>query len=137
MLPFKNNYTRASEMLQWLLFFLAFFTPIHHQMVWIIIGNIVFFAGMAIFILAIFAFAQTSDNEIVQSSVYQYFKHPAYIGVFIMWTGAAIMSFSIIFFTVALVQLFISYKIAKLEEQFCQTNYGNKYDKYCKQVKIF
>ena len=108
------------------------------------IGIMLIFLGSLLVYLAQSASSRASKIKFEERSVagfafgpYKYFRHPTYLGVFIMVLGFGITiksTFSVLF--ILITYLFVKLFFVKKEEKILEQKYGQIYLYYKKKVKI-
>lgn len=80
-------------------------------------------------------YRRTNKHQLVTNGIYRYIRHPIYLGLNMMITGAEILAQS---YVLALLPLlyFWTYKQAKREENFLIDNFGDKYKSYQSKTKM-
>lgn len=77
------------------------------------------------------------NHELITSGIYHYIRHPIYTGLTVAFTGAEIVAHSylcVFFFFLILCRSYLS---GKREEVLLCNYFGEKYQKYMKETKMF
>lgn len=108
------------------------------------LGIVLICFGSLLIYLAQSASSRASKIKLEESSVegfaygpYKYFRHPTYLGVFIMVLGFGIVvksTFSVLFILIA--YLFVKLFFVRKEEKILEEKYGQIYLDYKKKVKM-
>lgn len=74
--------------------------------------------------------------RLVTNGVYKHIRHPIYLGVNLMLTGAELLTHSYLIVLLPFIY-FWTYKQAKKEEQLLLTHLGKEYENYLSRTKMF
>ncbi|MEA2042331.1 MAG: methyltransferase [Bacteroidota bacterium] len=100
-------------------------------------GIILYVIGILLYTAALYSFSISEYDKPVVSGVYSFSRHPVYTSFFIIIAGASIATGSLLLLLINIVHLGVAYFIAKREELECSISYGNSYDKYKSEVRMF
>ncbi|MEK6874326.1 MAG: isoprenylcysteine carboxylmethyltransferase family protein [Nanoarchaeota archaeon] len=109
-----------------------------------IIGSVIFLIGVVIRILArrtlgnffTYEVMVTKSHRLVTTGIYTYIRHPCYLGIFLLWLGAALILQSRIGLVLVILLLVpaLWYRIL-VEEALLQKAFGKKYSEYMLRTK--
>jgi len=100
-----------------------------------IIGFVLFFIGIGIYLAGIFYFSISPFDKFADEGIFRVFKHPVYVGFFIILLATAIASGSIIYLILSILYFMNNRILQRAEQQFCTKLYGAEYEKYLNEVK--
>jgi len=101
------------------------------------IGSIVLIAGffLARKSMGIIFGTKREKSELIHEKVYDYIRHPMYLGALLFYLGVSIIMYSLPLFSLFVI-IFIFYNhIAKYEEKLLLNNFGESYLLYMKKVR--
>lgn len=108
-----------------------------------IIGAVIAFAGVAIFICSVVTMkdswragvSQTDKTELVTAGIYQISRNPAFLGFDLVYIGILMMFFNWLLLGVSvLAAVMLHFQIVNVEEDFLITAFGEQYINYKKKV---
>ncbi len=74
-------------------------------------------------------------QPVVQKGPYRWFRHPIYLGVFLIWLALALAFGSVFTFLLAALYVFPAYMLyMRSEEQMMAASYGAEYTSYCRKT---
>ncbi len=76
------------------------------------------------------------NPQLVTNGVYKHIRHPIYLGVNLMLTGAELLTNTYLIILLPFIY-FWTYKQAKKEEQLLLTRFGKDYENYLAKTKMF
>jgi protein-S-isoprenylcysteine O-methyltransferase Ste14 len=94
------------------------------------LGLLFYLSGLGIYISAIYYFSINEWDKPVTRGIYRLFKHPVYLGFTLIMFGIALAGASWVLFVLAFIISYLSFIIAKREEQDCLAQYKDEYRKY-------
>lgn len=103
------------------------------------LGNLIMVAGLFIRIFATRTLKEyytrtlkIQDNQkIVDFGLYKYLRHPGYLGVILLWTGAGLSANSyFVFIVVTLITIIVYHYRMNSEEEMLIEAFGEKYQNY-------
>lgn len=107
-------------------------------MVSIIIGIILIFIGISLWISAVVFSKITSEiksNRLVTNGIFAYVRNPIYSAFMFICSGIIILLNNVILFVVPLLYwLFLTILMIKTEEKWLKNIYKQEYIEYCKKV---
>ncbi len=109
-----------------------------------LLGILIMIAGFLVRVIAIKTLKEyytrtlkiQSGQEVVDTGIYKYIRHPGYLGSILQWLGAAIASDNlIVLFLIALTTFIVyNYRI-KSEENMLIETFGDTYKEYTNRTK--
>jgi protein-S-isoprenylcysteine O-methyltransferase Ste14 len=76
------------------------------------------------------------NHELITTGIYQYIRHPIYLGILLSFVGGELVSESYLAIFFFFVLLFIAYKIGKREETILLNHFGKQYAVYMSKTKM-
>ena len=131
---FERNVHMIGNLLALCLLIYSIFLPLRTGTTLLIIGLILYAAGVIILALATYTFMRTPLDIIIDSGVYRISRHPMYLSSFLIWVGVGLAVHSWIFLLVTAVMFFVFHREALLEERICQKVYGEEYSIYMYRI---
>lgn len=138
--PLKENkqaYYIVYQVGQLLLLIMPFFSQIHWSL-WInFIGLFFYVIGLIGVSLSIYSFVQSDAAGFSQTGIYQFSRHPMYVGYFLFYLGLGMMMFSFLYLMILVVFQICTHQIILAEEEWCLETYGVSYEDYMKKVRRY
>jgi protein-S-isoprenylcysteine O-methyltransferase Ste14 len=104
----------------------------------LILSIIVAIAGIRIFLIKGKPKEQIEDtSRLVTSGLYKYIRHPMYLSLILLGTGAYFKDTGFPQWLFALINLAAIILTAKIEEKEMIAKFGNEYREYIKKTKMF
>lgn len=104
---------------------------------WMVVGALTTILGMAVVAWGWLKIYRT-DEELVESGIYSYSRHPQYLGIVLIAVGWFIGWPTLLTTALLPVLLYTYYKLALKEEKEVEEHVGNgKYDRYCENTRMF
>jgi protein-S-isoprenylcysteine O-methyltransferase Ste14 len=108
----------------------SIFLPLKIGTAWLIIGLLIYFFGLILFIVAIVNVAKTPLGQPFVNGIYHYSRHPLYFFSFITYLGTSFATLSWVFLLLSVMYFGLLIFFVNLEEQACLELYGDPYQKY-------
>lgn len=100
-------------------------------------GVIIYLLGNILLILSVFNFAAPSENEFCQKGLYALSRNPMYVAYFVYFTGCALLTQSLILFSIVLLFQISAHWIILAEERWCAEVFGEEYRRYRMRVRRY
>lgn len=78
-----------------------------------------------------------NNHKLITNGIYQYIRHPAYVGTFLIFIGLFLMYYTVFFVPFIILGLVFGIKRVESEEKMLINYFGNEYIKYSKNVGRF
>ena len=78
-----------------------------------------------------------NTTELITSGIYHYIRHPLYLSLFLLGTGAMMKDPRIPQVLLGAVNAIAVYLTARAEEKEMYIRFGSQYKEYCKRTKMF
>ena len=78
-----------------------------------------------------------NTSVLVMISFYKYIRHPLYLSLFLLGTGAVLKDPAPVQIILGVVNLIAVFLTSKIEEREMMVKFGNEYKKYMKETKMF
>ena len=115
----------------WLLLILySVFLPLPLRTPLLYVGIALFVVGLVVFEITNISWIKTEVDKPITTGIYQYSRHPIYLGVFIQFLGMGIASASGLFLLLAIIYIATSVYVTPAEERYCIDKYGDSYKQY-------
>jgi protein-S-isoprenylcysteine O-methyltransferase Ste14 len=111
------------------------YLPFSHLMVFP--GLVIFAVGCTLVIFGWDKIFNAKNKFVVTNGLYNYIRHPQYLGILIATLGMVIYSFSPISLLLWPVLILLYYRLARREEKIMENIYGQDYVDYKKKVGMF
>ena len=105
------------------------------------LGTAWFYAGLFIFLLALFVliiaginFITTPLDKPVTKGIYRYSRHPFYLSHILSFIGIGIATASWIILLASIIFLILLNIVVNSEERYCKEKYGDTYKEYLNKV---
>jgi len=115
-------------------FFYSIFLPLKLKTIWLIIGLIIYLAGMVLINLTMINFSTTPKDKPVTKGVYRYSRNPMFIGFFLVYGGIAIACVSWVYILLTILFILIVNYLSTSEEAMTLEHYGKAYEEYIKKT---
>jgi protein-S-isoprenylcysteine O-methyltransferase Ste14 len=126
-----EKYTGITANLIWLLLlFYSVFLPLLFETFWFFIGSAVYMFGALILLFAILNFITTPIDQVIQSGVYKFSRHPMYLAIILICLGSGIATASWIFILLSILLAVCLHFEALVEERYCLNKYKEEYKEY-------
>ena len=126
----------------WLLFFLFLHTPV--SQVLFILGNVTIAVGVLLILLAMINLQKrgepdetkdfTSTTEIVKQGIYSVVRHPLYLGWFLAYPAAMMVSQHWLIVGLGLIGMASMNQITKNADTQLAAKFGSEYENYMEEV---
>ena len=80
---------------------------------------------------------EEGQGRLVKIGIYNYIRHPQYIGFFLITLGMMLEWFTLPLIILYVLLLFLYYRLAKKEENDMEKEFGKEYTEYKKRTKMF
>ncbi len=134
--PKVKHHTIIGKIGYYLLLALPVFMPFSSLKLLEYTGVIVFFIGILIYLAGIFYFSISEHDKFADEGIFRIFKHPVYVGFFVILLGISFASGSVIYLAFSILYFFNNRVLQKSEEKYCVKKYGQDYENYIKHVKF-
>ena len=124
----------VGSILVFVYFVLIIFTPLKTDSAVIIPGMIIFFLGLAGFVIALFNFKNSPPDKPATGGLYKISRHPQQLMFFIAFMGICIAVGSWAALFVQLFSTIFLHMRVLAEERACLAHYGELYQNYIKNV---
>ena len=107
--------------------------------VWVLVmlvSNIAMFGGLIILGKA-WKQIHRGNGELITSGLYGWVRHPQYFGLFLITVGMLIQWPTIVTAAMWPILMFMYYRLARREEKEMETQFGDQYATYRRQVPMF
>jgi protein-S-isoprenylcysteine O-methyltransferase Ste14 len=108
----------------------SIFLPIPSGTGWFYSGLAIFITGLVLAEVASIPWGTTPVDKPIISGLYRYSRNPMYIGIFIQYLGAGIVSTSLLFLLLALILMGVTILSVISEERLCLEKYGDSYRRH-------
>ena len=108
----------------------AIFLPLKTGTVWFWIGVVIFGISILLYLIAVYNFASTPDEQPVRKGLYRISRHPVQVLAILMSLGIGIATVSWIIIVAALALAILSYPTFNIQERSCIDMYGQSYKRY-------
>jgi len=111
-------------------FVYSIFLPLRLDTIWFYVGLPICFLALVMSFMVGINFASTPSNKPASEGVYRISRNPAYLSIFLIDMGIAIICISWIFLLFGIIHLILSKTLIVYEERFCLAKYGKVYQDY-------
>lgn len=133
----KRSYYVVYQISQGLLLILPFFNHIQFS-TWLEYLGVFFYGiGLAIIGLSIYSFTQSNATGFSQTGIYQFSRHPMYVGYYSFYLGLGLMMSSFLYLVVLMIFQICTHQIILAEEKWCLETFGTLYSTYMKKVRRY
>ncbi len=102
-----------------------------------LIGFILYGLGSLYYIISMYDFARPQADGLNNKGVYSFSRNPMYVAFFLYFLGIALITESLIYFTVLIIfQISVHYIILS-EERACLAQFGDEYKLYMEKVNRY
>jgi protein-S-isoprenylcysteine O-methyltransferase Ste14 len=108
----------------------SFFLPLKIGEIWFFLGLIIFIIALFISLSAILVTQTTSLDKPFTNGSYRYSRHPLYVAVTLIFISITIAGVSWVFLILTIVMQIFHMIYAPAEEQYCLKKYGKNYQIY-------
>ena len=123
-----------STIITFLLFIYSVFVPLKLGVPWFIIGIMIYFLGLAMFLSSIVIIAITPHGELFKDGMYRISRHPMLFSMSIALLGMAIASLSWVFLLVTVIIFILDIPEANAEERGALETFGDEYQVYMEKT---
>ena len=126
----------------WLLFFLILHTPV--SQILFVLGNVTLAMGVALILLAMRTLRIrgepeqaedfTATTEIVKRGIYSVVRHPLYLGWFLAYQAAMMVSQHWLIITIGMIGMANMVQITRDADTQLAAKFGPEYEKYMREV---
>ena len=78
-----------------------------------------------------------NTSVLVRTGLYKYIRHPLYMSLFLLGTGAMLKDIKSVQLILGLINMVAVYLTARIEEKEMYARFGEEYKKYKKETKMF
>jgi protein-S-isoprenylcysteine O-methyltransferase Ste14 len=118
--------------LAWLV--LVFFTPLNTQHVVFTLGLVLWFLGLAGFVVALLNFNATPLDQPVTRGLYRWSRNPQQVSIFVAYVGISLAMGSWLALLLISIGIVWGHVRVLAEEETCLANYGDAYREYMERV---
>jgi len=119
-----------STTLLFLMFIYSIFVPLKLVIPWFIIGIMIYFLGLGMFLSSIVIISITPHGQVFKEGMYRISRHPMTFSVYLTLLGLAMTSLSWVFLLVLIVFIILDIPQIKAEERGLLETYGEAYRTY-------
>ncbi|MGI6085749.1 MAG: methyltransferase family protein [Acetivibrionales bacterium] len=117
---------------------LTLFLPVYNNIYYILIGNLLYFAGLVLSTLAVWQFSKEREDRPITWGLYRISRHPMQVSGSIMCIGIALIANNIWLWVLTILNTICSYPMFLMQERYCTQRYGKEYTDYMnKTPRIF
>lgn len=124
----------AAKFFMMFYFIYAILVPIPFSSVLFIPGLIVYSAGFICYVSAWVVIFKTGPDKLFDKGPFRFSRHPVYVSSFILFTGAGLMSSSLLFLILSILVGITHVRNGRSEEISCMEVYGEEYLQYIKRT---
>jgi protein-S-isoprenylcysteine O-methyltransferase Ste14 len=133
----KQGYYILYQICQVLLLILPFFNRLQLSTWQEYLGIFFYGIGLAVIGLSIYFFIQSNSAGFSQAGIYQFSRHPMYVGYFSFYLGLGLMMSSFLYLVVLMIFQICTHQIILAEEKWCLETFGTNYSEYMKKVRRY
>ena len=109
----------------------SIFVPLKLGTPWFYVGLPIYLVGLIFATLAMLTFAKTSPDKPNTEGIYRISRHPAYLGLILIYLGVGVASASWVYLLVLLIVLGMYIPVLAIpEERLCLERFGDTYREY-------
>lgn len=120
------------------IFVYMFFLTVTLEFTWYFyIGLAIYFAGLILCVISVMHFATPSDEGMNCEGIYRLSRNPMYLSYFMYLVGCAVLTKSLILFSIVVIFQISAHWIILSEERWCIEKFGEPYKQYMKKVRRY
>lgn len=103
----------------------------------LVLGGLLYGAGLALLTASLLAFAAPSEEGFCQSGAYRFSRNPMYVAYFLYFLGCALLAQSLPLLALLLPFQLSAHWIVRSEERWCVQAFGAPYLRYMEKVRRY
>lgn len=109
-------------------------TPFTAALPLLYLGLLLYFSGMALFVLSLKTIIETPHDQPFNSGPYRISRNPLYVAATMIFTGICAATANIVLFCCLAVAVWLQHFMILAEERICSEKYGKAFEGYMKKV---